>query len=71
MKDDQWIDKEKRLPTAEDADEEGLVLAWHRYQGTMLTGWFRVVDSKMVTHWQHTPEPPPGYEALREVHLII
>ena len=71
MKDAQWIDKEKRLPTAEDADEEGLVLAWHRYQGTMLTGWFRVVDSKMFTHWQHTPEPPPGYEALREVHLII
>ena len=71
MKDDQWIDKEKRLPTAEDADEEGLVLAWHRYQGTMLTGWFRAADSKMFTHWQHTPEPPPGYEALREVHLII
>ena len=71
MKDDCWIDKAERLPTAEDADAEGVVLVWHRYQGTMLAGWFRVAESRMFTHWQHTPGPPPGHEALREVHLIL
>ena len=71
MKDDQWISKDERMPTAEDADGEGLVLAWHRYQGAMLTGWFRVVEIRMFTHWQHAPDPPPGYEELRDVHLLI
>lgn len=71
MKDDTWIDKKERLPTEDDADGEGVVLAWHRYQGTMLTGWFRVADDNMFTHWQHVPEPPPGHEALRDWRLII
>ena len=71
MKNDTWIDKNERLPTEQDADGDGLVLVWHRYQGTMITGWFQIKESTMFTHWQKAPDPPPGHEALRDVNLLF
>ena len=46
-----WICKGERLPTAADADEEGRVLAWHRYQCGMLYAWDDLCGNRFITHW--------------------
>lgn len=55
-----WTDAKERKPTREDADVTGCVLAWHKYNGCMVTGWHQFGVSAMYTHWQRTPEPPEG-----------
>ena len=54
-----WIDKRERMPAPEDADEQGCVLAWHRYQGAMVLNVHNMVNyGSYVTHWMRTPAPP-------------
>lgn len=61
MTDKDWIDAEQRKPAQEDADRKGCVLAWHRYNGTMVTGWHQFTENSFFTHWQKAPEPPDGF----------
>ena len=46
---------------AQDANATGCVLAWHRYNGCMVTGWHQFGRNRFLTHWQKTPGPPEGY----------
>lgn len=62
---DGWICAMEHLPTAEDADDWGCVLVWHRYQGPMITGWRQVQNNGHMTHWQRTPAAPENY---RDIH---
>ena len=54
-----WIDKRERMPTEADADGQGCVLAWHRYQGVVILNVHNVIDyGSYVTHWMKTPAKP-------------
>lgn len=48
------------LPTREDADQAGNVLAWHKYNGAMNAHISAVQTnaSKMFTHWMRLPAKP-------------
>ena len=46
-----WICKRERAPTEEDADENGMILVWHRYQCGMLYAWDDVCRNRFITHW--------------------
>lgn len=65
---DDWIPREVRMPTEEDADQFHCVMVWHVFQGLMVTGWFNVADNRFISHWARTAEPPrfvdPGYKDL-------
>ena len=54
----EWISAAERLPTKEDADAQGCVIAWHRYNGVMVTGWHQFGRNQFYTHWA-PPLPPP------------
>lgn len=58
-----WIDKAQKRPNWQHADPQGCVMAWHKYQGCIITGWRRARDSEFITHWQRCPEGPytPDY----------
>lgn len=56
-----WIDADERKPTQADADHKGCVVAWHKYNGTMVTGWHQFHRNGFFTHWQHTPKAPEGF----------
>jgi hypothetical protein len=61
MMESDWIDARYRKPTKEDADHKGCVIAWHRYDGTMVTGWHQFGRSEFYTHWMPAPKPPKGF----------
>ena len=65
MDDDNWIDAKQRKPTADDTDAVNCVLAYHKYNGAMVTGWFQLDMNPMFTHWMPLPPPPTCY---RERH---
>lgn len=46
-----WFCKKERLPDADDADENGRVLVWHRYQHGILYAWDGVCRNRFITHW--------------------
>lgn len=55
-----WISVEERLPTEEDANEEGLVLVRNigcpQYEAM---DWDQVkMFRSMISNWMHMPEPP-------------
>ena len=55
-----WISVEERLPTEEDANEEGLVLVRNfgcpQYEAM---DWDQVkMFRSMISNWMHLPEPP-------------
>lgn len=54
----EWIDRDERVPTKADADVYGCVVAWHRYNGLIVTGWHRAADNEMIVAWAHTPAGP-------------
>lgn len=58
MDDDMWIDAEQRKPTKADCDAFNCVLAYHKYNGAMVTGWHQFETSTMYTHWMPLPLPP-------------
>lgn len=61
MDDDRWIDANQRKPTVADCDAYHCVLAYHRYNGAMVTGWHQFDASTMFTHWMPLPPPPKCY----------
>lgn len=46
-----WLCKRERPPAADDADENGRVMVWHRYQYGMLYVWDGVCRNRFITHW--------------------
>ena len=46
-----WIDKRERLPELDEIDPTGCVLAWHVYNGMMITGAQNVGENPYITHW--------------------
>lgn len=61
MSNGDWIDASKIKPTQDDADVQNCVLAWHCYDGARITGWWQLLQNKMLTHWQRMPPPPISY----------
>lgn len=57
-----WISRAERMPTDADVDDWKCVLAWHVYQGPMLTGVHNFRENGHMTHWRPTPPPPEGLE---------
>ncbi len=54
-----WIDRRERDPTPEDADEQGCVLAWHRYDGVVVLHIRNMMNfGTFITHWMPTPAAP-------------
>lgn len=46
-----WIDKRERMPELDEIDPTGCVLAWHVYNGAMITGTQNVDENPYITHW--------------------
>lgn len=54
-----WIPVSKRLPTEEDANEDGEVLVLHRSGLCEALFWDDVARyHAMLSHWMPLPEPP-------------
>ena len=61
MNGEKWISVNERAPTSADADACRCVIAWHRYNGTMVTGYRNVGVNPFLTHWQRCPDVPGSY----------
>lgn len=61
-----WIDAAKRQPCAADADENGCVMVYHKWDGYKVTGWRQFEWDKYIERWQRTPPPPENHRELRE-----
>ena len=56
-----WISVEERLPTEQDADDVGAVLAVHKAARKRYYHWRSVVDNPFdFTFWMPLPTPPKG-----------
>lgn len=54
-----WIPIQERPPADEDGDVQGCVLAWHRYNGTIVLHVRNIVNfGSFITHWMPTPAAP-------------
>lgn len=52
-----WIPVAIQKPAPEDGDEQGCVLAWHRYQGAMVLRVSNVLNyGTYITHWMPLPK---------------
>lgn len=65
-----WIDRRKRLPTREDADKYGCILAFNVHEGMHLSNPenYNRYGGLCEPYWAHTPAEPemdPAY--LEEV----
>ena len=57
----QWISVDDRLPSEQDADDIGMVLAVHKTSKKRCYHWRIVVDNPFdFTYWMPLPEPPKG-----------
>ena len=61
MDDDNWIDAKQRKPKEADADVFHCVLAYHEFNGAMVTGWRQFDMNRFFTHWMPLPPPPTCY----------
>ena len=56
---DKWISVEDGLPTENDADSLGFVIAWHeKTQLSVVVHWAVARVQPKYTHWQPLPSPP-------------
>ena len=56
-----WIPVTERLPTEEEADDDGFVFAYTIANKKIIARWTDVCRfSVLVTHWMPLPEPPKG-----------
>ena len=56
-----WTAIQDHKPTPEDADEQGCVLVWHKYQGVIVLNVKNVCNyGAYITHWMPTPAAPAG-----------
>ena len=51
-----WRSVHSGMPGADDADERGNVLVWHRYQHGMLCAICEVRRNRFITHWMPIAE---------------
>ena len=59
-----WVPIAGHKPTPEDADEQGCVLVWHRYQGVMMLNVRNVQNfGAYITHWMRSPAPPAATDS--------
>lgn len=58
-----WTDKRTHPPTETDMDPWRCVLAWHDFQGPMITSIREVMDNRYISYWKRTPGPPDEYMA--------
>lgn len=61
-----WVPVTERMPTEKDADPQRCVLAWHVYQGMMVTGWHQINGNQFITHWATPRGPEEGIVNDRE-----
>lgn len=61
-----WRKKSHNSPTKADGDKGGCVLAWHIYNGCMVTGVKNARDSSFITHWQKLPLGPDGQDGIEQ-----
>ena len=59
-----WIPVSERLPTKDDANSKGKIIAWcTSFNGTEVElNWRLVETSGVITHWRVGMEPPKGVE---------
>ena len=59
-----WIQVSERLPTEEDANSKGKIIAWcTSFNGTEVDlNWRLVETSGVITHWRVGMEPPQEVE---------
>lgn len=56
-----WIDCRKRMPTENDADENGHILAYSEgLQQSTICLWYHIIGDNTTTHWRKNVEPPKG-----------
>ena len=53
-----WTDKRKRRPKKTDADVNGHVMVWHKYNGVMTYHWQSAIRSNYIQWWMPCPEKP-------------
>ena len=59
-----WIPVSERLPTEDDANSKGKIIAWcTSFNGTEVDlNWRLVETSGVITHWRGGMEPPQEVE---------
>ena len=56
-----WIPVTERLPTEEDADDDGFMFAYTTEHKKIIARWTDVcIFSEFITHWVPLPEAPEG-----------
>lgn len=65
MKND-WIRRSERLPNKEDGDAQGAVIAWHVWNGVMVTNYANVQSSTYFLAWMRCPKAPEDALERRE-----
>lgn len=66
MTDNGWRETTPNTPTRRDGDANGCVMAWHIYQGCIVTGAKNARDSSFITHWQKLPLGPDGQDGVEQ-----
>lgn len=68
---DNWRPATAHSPTRKDGDANGCVLAWHIYNGCMVTGAKVARDSSFISHWQKLPMGPGNKKAPERDALMV
>ena len=56
-----WIPCSERMPTEDDADENGHILAYSEgLQRSTICLWYHIIGDNVTTHWRENVEPPKG-----------
>lgn len=63
---DGWKKTTANSPTKRDGDANGCVLAWHIYQGCIVTGARNARNSSFISHWRKLPEGPGGENGVQQ-----
>ncbi len=64
VREEEWISVEDRLPTENDADENGKVLIWREMNegqkplSKSIFDWFMVKNCDKSSYWKPLPKPP-------------
>lgn len=66
MTDNGWRETTPHSPTKRDGDANGCVMAWHIYNGCIVTGAKNARDSSFITHWQKLPPGPSGQAGMAQ-----